>query len=143
MEGPADDFQRGNFVPLGGSSRRYVNVNTGETLSRRQYQNLEAQHYGWRNRSDFDNRAKNPAYRQFLRMGVENNRVDKPAAMSVRSAFNQGYTDARRTGFGKGFGGKSASGPFADFLVEIGARDESDTHDVGDTGNWEAKGYAA
>lgn len=47
MTPPRDDKQR--FVPLGGSSRRYRNTHTGETISRRQYdQRFRLPHQGYR-----------------------------------------------------------------------------------------------
>src|ERR1700742_4908968 len=40
--------------PEGGSSRRYVNTRTGESISRHAYDNKRAQAAGWRNRYEFE-----------------------------------------------------------------------------------------
>lgn len=44
----------GEWRPVPGSARRYRNTRTGDTISRRQYDNLRARRAGFRNRYDLE-----------------------------------------------------------------------------------------
>lgn len=119
-----------------GSARRYRNTATGETISRRQHDNLRIQ----AGSSPFKNRAQIEKYRSGRNLEAQRHRRiararDRmsPTPKGVNPAdYDSEYVrlyvamqnDPKNT---------SPTGPTAEFLAYIGLRDPSDQWDVGET----------
>lgn len=124
------ELRAGGFGPR---SERFVNTETGDTLSRRQAQNAVLQGYGWRNRSEYervmsDNRSKVITY-QVIRdaraarggKGVALGRLIGPQtrlAQDLRKAARGGWQ-------------RTQQGPWARALTAAGMRSSSDKWRVG------------
>lgn len=113
------------YTRLPGKANRYQ-APSGETISRRQYENLRFQKEGWKSWSEYQRTAKTKEYRRFVGNAKDENIERNPKAPG--SEFNQRYLAARDSGWSK-----DPDGDFADFLVWLGVRRPDATHDVGDT----------
>lgn len=116
------------YRPLGGSSRRYVDVDTGEIISRRQYENERARNEGFSSWSEYQGLARDQTYRRWLSLYADEHGVSENEARKITSDFNRSYTRAAGDGWSR-----DAQGSFADFLVDIGEREAEWEWDVGDT----------
>lgn len=150
------------YTSVPGSARR-VKTPGGQIISRRQYENIKAQRYGWSSWSDYQRVRTDPAhpdyqvYHRFLKEAQT--RLPNPyghGAMSSRFAFM--FNRARKDRFGKrrgrmvrnrdeigglyeegeeGYGlhhsVKGPDQPMAQFLVYLRMRNRGDWWNVGDT----------
>jgi hypothetical protein len=117
------------YKALGGSSRRYVNTETGETIARRQYENERARDEGFSSWSEYQGLRRDQTYMRWLSLYAVKQGVSEREARRIGSGFNAGYTRAQNDGWSR-----DAKGSFADFLVDIGEREDDWEWDVGDTG---------
>lgn len=118
------------------SSERYLNLRTGATISRRQYDNARYVDLGWRSRDDFERRfdeghADMAGYRRWREAAIANgvatpNEIDRPG-----SEFNRLFLKARGDDFDRGGRRRGPRSPIAKFLVYVGLRDPRATFPVG------------
>jgi hypothetical protein len=113
---------------LPGSARRFENTETGETLSRRQYENIRAREYGFDSWSQYQNLGRDQTYKRWLDMHAERHGISIAEARKMDSDFNEKYTAAQNSDWST-----NADGDFADLLVDIGEREDDWEWDVGDT----------
>lgn len=117
----------------GDSARRYRDTETGETISRRQYENIRAQQQGFSSWSEYQGLRRDQTYMRWLSMHAEKHGISEREARRIGSDFNALYTRAADDGWEK-----DPDGSFADLLVDIGEREDDWEWDVGDTpGNGE------
>jgi hypothetical protein len=136
------------YKRLPGTARRYETP-SGESISRRQYENRVFSKSGWASWSEFQRVSQEDEYKRFAR-AYANDQKGKPwyrqragkekfshyqyrsriprGMLEPDSEFNQAYLKARRSGFRATVGG-----PFDKFLKMIGLRDPDATYDVGDS----------
>lgn len=125
------------YEKVPGSSRRYRNVETGETISRRQFDNLRIQ----RGASPFQNRSEIERYRSGRNLEAQRyartaNVVRKMSPVQrpgldpddLTSEYTRLYVEAKRNRRDL-----SPDGPLAQFLKFIGLREPDDSWDVGET----------
>lgn len=139
------------YSRLPGKSRRYLTP-SGESISRRAYENKVFQSAGWQSWADYQRTAKDPQYRAWREAAAGNYRTKEPYYKAKNrlshgyykslgrsrvndfglaepdSEFNQAYLAARDAGFEH-----QSEGPFARFLTQIGLRNPTANFDVGDT----------
>jgi hypothetical protein len=120
-----------------------VEVNPGERLSRRQYENLRYQAGGWSNKAEYEkvihghlhlkDRGRNvheaDAYRVWASIYAEEHNVSVRQAMGANSPFARAFAAAYKDKFRD----TGPDSPFAQLLVLTGLRDEQDTWDVGES----------
>lgn len=126
---------RKGWKRLGGTAERYLSPE-GEVVSRRQYDNLRAKAAGWDNRSQFERRYDDPTYLwAFQQYRREQKLTIQEARRQDRMGgqMNKKIRAAQVTGWGKTKAGRSATGPMARLLVDMGYRDPTATYAVGDT----------
>lgn len=116
------------YKALGGSARQYVDTETGEILPRRQYENIRAQEAGFESWSEYQGLRRDQTYMRWLSLYAEEQGVTERQARSMGSGYNASYNRAKDDGWSK-----NAKGSFADFLVDIGEREDDWEWDVGDT----------
>lgn len=114
------------YEPLGGSSRRYLDTETGEEISRRQFENQRFQDMGYESWSEYQGFAEDQTYMRWLYEYSAETGIPIGEAREADSAFNLSY-------IGVDFDDLSPDGSFADFLVMIGEREDDWEWDVGDT----------
>lgn len=136
------------YKRLPGSARRYQTP-TGETISRRQYENRVFSSAGWESWSEYQRTARSDEFRRFAKSYAREQK-GKPwfrqrggkesyASYQARgkvprgmlepdSEFSQAYLAAKQSGFSTEVGG-----PFDRFLKMTGLRDPDATYDVGDS----------
>lgn len=135
---------------LGSKPFRYRNqsghlaeVQPGERLSRRQYENLRYQSGGWKNKAEYEkvihgrlhitDRGRKvheaDAYQIWASIYAEEHGVSKREAMGANSPFSRAFAAAYRDKFRD----SGPDSPFAQLLVVTGLRSEQDTWDVGDS----------
>ena len=122
----------------GGKS--WANIETGEVISRRQYDNVRARAAGWASSSQFQRRNKDPSYRALAyaankagkdvdtkRMDSQFNRsaarIATARAGSSQSAFADAVRDAARDTWDYSGGG---GGSYAAFWAAYYGRDDGD-----------------
>lgn len=116
------------YTPLGGSSRRY-RTPTGETISRRQYDNIRYGKAGFASTSQYRKVTRSDSYKRWLSMAADTHAIDSVDELTEPdSEFNRLLAKAIDDGFSK-----DADGSFHDFLVYTGWRLPGDTWDVGDS----------
>jgi hypothetical protein len=124
---------RPGWERLPGSAERYRNLETGDEVSRRQYDNSRYADAGWRNRADFERRYDDKTYRWALerlaqREGKSIRQLDRVGSPAQRQVLK-----ARAAGYGKGRTGRGAKGDMAQLLAAMGLRDPGATNRVGGT----------
>lgn len=94
----------GVWVPLGGKSRRYQHRRTGQTISRRQYDNLRAKRSGFDSVGEKDRvlaRVRNSGWnKSFVKMGRRPSWTELQAIEEVRirrAAMKKKYPDLSRS----------------------------------------------
>lgn len=121
---PLPGFER---VP--GSAGRYRNLNTGETISRRQYENQRIrQTTGLTSLSEFNRLKKEPRFQHLGAAWAKSKGVSKRTAFRADSPFVKQYQKATRQKWSR-----KADRAYARLLVDIGFRDDSAWWNVGDT----------
>lgn len=126
---------RRGWTRLGGSAERYLSPD-GREVSRRQYDNERAKDEGWGNRSEYENRFKDPTYLWAWRQYQRNQKISVPEARKrdrMGGDLNKKLREAQRTGWGKTKTGRDPRGPMSKLLVDMGLRDPSATYAVGNT----------
>lgn len=121
---------------LSPTSERYRVNATGETISRRQYDNRRYVDLGWRSRDDFERRfdpghSDMAGYRRWREAAIANgvatpSQIDRPG-----SEFNRLFLRARADDFDRGGRRRGPRSPIAKFLVYVGLRDPGATFPVG------------
>lgn len=116
-------------------SERYLHESTGETLSRRQYDNRRFVDLGWRSRDDYERRydeghSNMGGYRRWrdaaIAKGIPRSVVDDPG-----SEFNRLFLAARADDFDRGRRRRGPRSPIAKLLVYTGLRSDGATYSVG------------
>lgn len=115
------------YRKLPGKSRRYETP-TGETISRRQYENLKFRSSGWDSWSEYQREARKPQYRRFAKAAAQNQKRSLRGLQEPDSQFNKLYLKSKKAGFPKKVGG-----PFDKFLKAIGLRDPDADYPIGDS----------
>lgn len=116
-----------------GDPRRRVETPDGHLISRRHYEDLRFKAAGWRSYRDYQNEMLDDSYVRWLSNAIVNGKGTERELRSSTSEFNRKFLATRRAKFDRTKRGRSPKGPFADFLIYTGDRDEGDTHDVGDS----------
>ena len=144
---------KSDYRALGGKSRRYANRDTGQTISRRQYENLAYRDYGWHSWSEYQ-RASRTYRRQAARPHSSEGtwgaiarqdlgyKTEGPKSVGgSRSEFLalwwRAYGDSQ--GKRKHYGSLRPDGPFAKLLEYLGLREHGAPYNVGDTPKKAAK----
>lgn len=124
---------RAGWERIPGSAERYRNLETGDEVSRRQYDNSKYSDAGWRNRADFERRYSDPTYRWAIERLAS--KAGKPVRQldRVGSSAQQQVLRARAVGYGKGRKGRGAKGDMAKLLASMGLRDPGATNRIGGT----------
>ena len=107
---------------------RYRNP-SGRVVTRSQYDNARARADGYRNYYHYRQTRKKSDYIRWQKDYIANKNA-KRSDFFLGSTFSKKYQAAAKA---KGKDRRRADGPLADFLVELGLRDESWEWDVGDT----------
>ena len=114
------------YTKLPGKAERYKTP-SGETISRRQYENKRFRQVGWRSWSEYQREARKPQFRRWVEK-ASSTLGPKRQLKSPQSEFSRMYIEAKRTDWKH-----DADGPFSDFLKWLGIRDEQADYPVGDT----------
>lgn len=88
----ASDYKR-----LPGKAARYVAVSgpqRGETISKRQHDNMRAREQGWPSRDAYLAARKNAEYQRHLQQYAEANKITPKQARALNSEFNKLFADA-------------------------------------------------
>ena len=127
--------------------KRTVEIRRGDRIPERQYSNLRYESAGWQSKSQYETvrrymhdthpsdalkrrgfKHEAGAYNRWRDEYVKHTGKSLSSVSAVDSEFNQSFARALNSGFGV-----SPNGAFADFLSDIGLRDEGAEYDVGDT----------
>lgn len=100
----------------------------GGTITEGQYVNHVARYQGYKDYRDFLSASSTERYEHFADVEVRG-AEGTTQPYEVDSEFAQAYANARNDDFTT-----SPHGAFADLLVYLGLRDDSDDWDVGETG---------
>jgi hypothetical protein len=128
------------YQDLEGNTRE---VKPGTWMQRRQYENLRYKAGGWKSKSEYEkiihghNHIRDGgrdvheanAYHRWAQIYADNHGVSVRTAMGADSPYAQAFAAALRDKFRD----TSPGSPFADLLVLVGLRTDSDTWDVGDS----------
>lgn len=116
-----------------GDSARRVRTPDGNLISRRHYEDLRFKAAGWRSWRDYQNEMLDDSYVRWLSNAIVKGRGTERELRAAGSEFNRKFLKTRKARFDRTKRGRSPSGPFADFLIYTGDRDEADDWDVGDS----------
>lgn len=115
------------YTRLGGSSRRY-RTPSGQTISRRQYENIRYGKAGFSSWSQYQRVTQDEDYYRWLGMAAQVNDLGIDDLREPDSEFNRLLAKAADDDFSH-----KAHGAFHDFLVYAGWRNPDWDFDVGDT----------
>lgn len=122
---------RQGWTRLAGTAERYLSP-SGEEVSRRQYDNARFEELGYSSRSEYERRYEDSTYQWAFDEYARNyGLLEARGADRAGGELAELLHEAQRTGWGKG--DRSADGPMAKLLVELGKRDPAATYLVGDT----------
>ncbi len=137
----ASELPRG-YSRIPGRAERYRTPN-GETVSRRQIENIAARKAGWSSWSEYQRVAQTRTYRNQLEMAVKGNGLpDTVKSYRTQAGYNSPFSRAYArfikegpvsNGHWTSNHSTSPDGPLAQLLVVQGYRDEDATYDVGET----------
>lgn len=111
-----------------GSAERYTRLQDGAELSRRQYENERFRLAGWSNWSEYQRHAQNDQFQRWVVAERQSSGGSYRSIVHPTSQFSRDYAAALRSGWSK-----SASGPFARLLANLGLRPQNATWEVGQT----------
>ena len=144
----------GDWKPLKGTKgSRYVHSVTGENISKRQYQNMQAREKGWTSYSEYQRAGrvltlKGKQYRDLIREVAEREGLSYKDVRKLSSEFHEKRAAAVKqarlaplTRGKRGFLGTNKRGrkrwsknsAIAEYLIYIGRRNPNDRWAVGDT----------
>jgi hypothetical protein len=120
------------YERIRGDSARRVRTPSGETISRREYENRRFRRGGYASWREFQTQRDTSSYRRFIARAVKETKEPRSALRSAGSDFNLLYLTALREGMGDETPGEIKQA-FRDLLVYLGWRKESDPWNIGDT----------
>lgn len=123
---------RKGWTKLPGSSERYLSPD-GREVSRRQYDNERAREAGFANRSEFENRYKDPKWRWAVENLAQAEGKTRRQIDRIGSRETEMIRKAQRTSWGRTPAGRRPEGDMGRLLVAMGLRDPSDSYPVGET----------
>lgn len=124
----------GRWEALSGKSRRYVNLDTGETISRRAFLDRRADVLGFDSYKEYTDLTRDSKYTRFLDM-AENNGEERSTLRqldSIASREYAAYLSEKNAGHSRRYLNR-AHGPLARFAEAIGIRESDADYDFGDT----------
>lgn len=131
------------YKALGGSARKY-RTPSGETISRREYENRRLQGYGWKSWGEYQKAKRSD---DWLRLEgiytrareIKRSTIGPTSEFALKSLATMRARDKVRNATSKKKIMQAedelydAEGPLADWLVYVGVRQPEDYWDVGDT----------
>lgn len=122
------------YRKLPGSSRRYENISTGETISRYEYDSLRLRKLGWANRYQAEKYRSSQQWKRIRHsIKTRNPNATKLTMFDKPMIASREVYAYRKRNLDLPDNKLHAGGPLATFLETLGVREEGAIYDVGDT----------